>query len=110
MSEYSALRARAFPVAREAEASPVEATLTRVDYELRVDGEIASGRATLTVDVLKDGWVRVPVPAGLAVHEARIEGKLVSLVRGDGALAAMLWKRGRSVMQLDIAAGGSERA
>jgi hypothetical protein len=122
VNEYGALRARAYPVERAPDTPPVEATLTRVDYELRVAGEIASGRATLTVDVLKDGWVRVPVPAGLAVREARIEGKLVSLVRGDGALseariegkpgslvrgdgvlAALLPKRGRSVLQLDIA-------
>jgi hypothetical protein len=114
VSEYGALRTRAFPVERAPDAPPLDATLTRVDYELRVYGDIASGRATLTVDVLKDGWVRVPVPAGLAVREARIEGKLVSLVRGDSALSALLPKRGRSVLQLDIAlpvvsSGGEER-
>ena len=103
VSEYGVLRARAFPVERTPDAPPLDATLTRVDYELRIDGEIASGRATLTIDVLKDGWVRVPVPAGLAVREARIEGKLVSLVRVDSALSALLPKRGRSVLQLDIA-------
>ena len=114
VSEYGALRARAFPMERAPDTPPLDATLTRVDYELRIDGEIASGRATLTIDVLKDGWVRVPVPAGLAVREARIEGKLVSLVRGDSALSALLPKRGRSVLQLDIALpvvanGGEER-
>src|SRR5450759_2200118 len=83
VSEYGALRARAFPVERAPDAPPVEATLTRVDYELRIDGEIASGRATLTIDVLQDGWVR----------EARIAGKLVSLVRADNALSAMLAAR-----------------
>src|ERR1035441_5872817 len=93
--------ARAFPVERAPDTPPLDATLTRVDYELRIDGEIALGRATLTIDVLKDGWVRVPVPAGLAVREARIEGKLVSLVRGESALSALLPKRGRSVLQLD---------
>ena len=103
VSEYGTLRARAFPVERALDTAPVEATLTRVDYELRAGGEIASGRATLTVDVLKDGWVRVPVPAGLAVREARIEGKLVSLVRGDGGVTALLPKRGRSSIELDIA-------
>jgi hypothetical protein len=103
VSEYGTLRARAFPVERALDTAPVEATLTRVDYELRAGGEIASGRATLTVDVLKDGWVRVPLPAGLAVREARIEGKLVSLVRGDGGVTALLPKRGRSSIELDIA-------
>src|SRR5512142_1370803 len=72
-SEYSSLRARAYPLAREMEGPPVEATLSRVDYDLRVDGGIASGRAILTVDVLSEGWVRVPVPAGLAVRGANVD-------------------------------------
>ena len=67
---------------REPEAPPVDATLTRVDYDLRIDGDLAAGRASLTVDVLKDGWVRVPIPAGLLVREAKLDGKLVSLVPG----------------------------
>src|ERR1035438_1500015 len=82
VSEYGALRARAFPVERAPDTPPLDATLTRVDYELRIDGEIALGRATLTIDVLKDGWVRVPVPAGLAVREARRDRK--SVVEGKG--------------------------
>src|SRR5437867_11390122 len=84
LAEYGALRGKAYPAAREPEGPPVDATLSRVDYELRADGELATGRATLTIDVLKDGWVRVPVPAGLMVREARQEGRLVSLVRGGG--------------------------
>src|SRR3954469_8381970 len=103
VNEYSWLRGKAFPTAADPESRPIDATLTRVEYELRADGEIASGRATLTIDVLKDGWVRVPVPAGLMVREARLEGKLVALVRGGNTLSALLTKRGRSVLQLDIA-------
>ena len=80
VDEYRSLRARAFPAERDPDPPPVEATLTRVDYDLRIDGDLASGRASLTVAVLKDGWVRVPVPAGLLVREARLDGKLVSLV------------------------------
>src|SRR3989441_1726548 len=82
VDEYRTLHAKAYPIERDPEPPPVEATLTRVDYDLRIDTELASGRASLTVDVLKDGWVRVPVPAGLLVREARLDGKLVSLVPG----------------------------
>jgi hypothetical protein len=103
VGEYSALRGRAFPAPLAGDFRPLDVTLTRVDYELRVDGDLAVGRATLTVDAFKDGWVRVPVPAGLSVREARNAGKLVSLVRGDGVFSAMLSKRGRSVLQLEIA-------
>src|SRR5882757_10026792 len=108
VDEYRNLHARAYPAERDPEPPPVEATLTRVDYDLRIDGELASGRASLTVDVLKDGWVRVPIPAGLLVREARLDGKLVSLVPGvggkaGGQLSALLSHSGRALLLLDIA-------
>src|ERR1700751_3329015 len=105
--DYHALRVKAFPAEREPEPPPVDATLTRVDYDLHVAGDLATGRASLTVDVLKDGWVRVPIPAGLLVREARLDGKQVSLVPGAqgkaGAhLSALLSHAGRSVLLLDV--------
>jgi hypothetical protein len=108
VDEYRTLRAQAFPVEGNPEPPPVEATLTRVDYDLKVTGDLAAGKASLTVDILKDGWVRVPVPAGLLVREARLDGKMVSLVSGtdgkDGSqLSAVLSHPGRAVLQLDIA-------
>ena len=108
VDEYRTLHARAYPIERDPEPPPVEAMLTRVDYDLRIDTELASGRASLTVDVLKDGWVRVPVPSGLLVREARLDGKLVSLVpsssgKAGGQLSALLSHSGRAVLLLDIA-------
>src|SRR5215469_16900825 len=108
VEEYRTLHARAYPIEREPEPPPVEATLTRVDYDLRINGELATGRATLTVDVLKDGWVRVPIPAGLLVREARLDGKAVSLVpsasgKAGSQLSALLSHAGRAVLLLDIA-------
>jgi hypothetical protein len=107
VEEYRVLRAKAYPVEPNPEPPPVEATLTRVDYDLHITGDLASGRASLTVDVLKDGWVRVPVPAGLLVREAQLDGKLVSLVpggsgKGGGHLSALLSHPGRSVLLLDV--------
>src|SRR6266436_4166093 len=108
VDEYRTLHAKAYPIERDPEPPPVEATLTRVDYELRIDTELASGRASLTVDVLRDGWVRVPIPAGLLVREARLDGKFVSLVPGvsgkaGGQLSALLSHSGRAVLLLEIA-------
>src|ERR1043166_8512732 len=107
VSEYENLRARAYPGEREPEPPPVDATLTRVDYDLHVLGDLASGRATLTVDVLKDGWVRVPVPSGLLVREAHLDGRQVSLVpgpqgKGGTHVSVLLSHPGRSVLALDV--------
>ena len=107
VDEYRNLRLHAYPLEREPDPSPVEATLTRVDYDLQISGDLATGRASLTVDVLKDGWVRVPIPDGLLVSQARLDGKLLSLVpsagrKEGGQLSALLSHSGRAVLQLDI--------
>jgi hypothetical protein len=101
IDEYRALRERAFPPPPAPAAPPVEATLTRVDYDLRVDGDTAGGRALLTIDVLCDGWTRVPIPAGLMVRDAALDGHRVPLVDGAPPFV-LLSRRGRSVLTLDI--------
>ena len=80
VDEYRALRDRALGVAPPPPAPPVDATLTRVDYELQLNGDSIAGRALLTIDVLRDGWTRVQIPAGLMVRDARLDGQPVSLV------------------------------
>ena len=70
-------------------------------------GDLATGTANLTVDVLKDGWVRVPVPSGLLVREAQLDGKALSLVpaarESAGRMyAALLSHAGRSVLTLEM--------
>ncbi len=107
VEEYRQLHNKAYPVEPEREPPPVAATLTRVEYDLRASGDVARGKANLTVDVLKDGWVRVPVPSGLLVQEARLDGKLVSLVpsapgKGGSQLSALLPHAGRFVLSLDV--------
>jgi len=106
IDEYRDLHARAYPVEPAAEPPSVDATLTRVDYDLRINGngEVATGRADLTVDVLKDGWVRVPIPSGLLVREAQLDGQpLVLTARGKGQVSALLSHPGRAVLMLSIA-------
>src|SRR5246127_5807704 len=107
VDEYRVLRAKAYPVEHDPEPPPLDATLTGVGCDRHVAGDLAAGRATLTVDVLKDGWVRVPVPAGLLVREARLDGKQISLVpgpqgKGGAHLSALLSRAGRSVLALDV--------
>jgi hypothetical protein len=109
IDEYRALRERANPPAPPAPSPPVDATLTRIDYDLRVDAESISGRALLTIDVLKDGWSRIQLPAGLKARDARLDGRPVPLVDGPPP-QVLLPRAGRSVLSLDIVAAFSSSA
>ena len=75
IGEYETLRSKAYPVDRAAEGPPLEATLTRLDYDLRLDGPLASGLAVLTIDVAKECWSRIPIPSGPLVRDAKLNGK-----------------------------------
>lgn len=101
LDEYRTLRARAFPATPDPLPPPVDAALTRVDYDLRVSGDTVTGEARLTVDVLKQGWVSVQMPAGMLVRGARLDNRPTTLV--DGAPPRVLMSRtGRAVLSLDI--------
>ena len=109
VSEYTALKRAASPTEPEPAAPPVEATLSRIDYDLKVDGDLATGEARLTVDVIKNGWVRIAMPDGLIVRDAKLDGHPVNLAmsttsRGPGRADLLLSKTGRSVLTLQIVA------
>ena len=109
VSEYTALKHAASPAEPEPAAPPVEATLSRIDYELKVDGDLATGVARLTVDVIKNGWVRLAMPDGLMVRDAQLDGRPVNLVmnttdKGPGRADLLLSKTGRSILTLKIVA------
>jgi len=109
VDEYRALRRLAFPADAEPVLPPVDATLTRIDYDLKVDGDLASGTARLTVDVIKDGWVRLALPDGLMVREASLDGRPVTLAtrpaeKGPGSADLLLSHTGRFVLTLKIVA------
>jgi hypothetical protein len=101
VDEYRALRDRANPAPAAPAAPPVEATVTRIDYDLRVDTDSVTGRALITIDVLKDGWTRVQIPPGLRARDARLDGQPVSLIEGPPP-RVLLARTGRSVLTLDI--------
>ena len=112
--EYRALRARAFPSTPDPVPPPVDAALTRVDYDLRVaaTGDSVSGQARLAIDVLRQGWVSVQIPGGLLVRDARIDGRPTALVDGNPP-RVLLSRPGRSMLTLDVVLplttqGGSE--
>lgn len=107
VQEYRALRATAYPPDRPPDPPPVEAAIGSVEYDLTVQGESASGQARVTVDVLKDGWVRIPMPPGLLIREARVDGRPVALVddprdKSRRTPALLLSRAGRTLLALDI--------
>ncbi len=109
VSEYMALKNAASPAEPEPAAPPVEATLSRIDYDLKVDGDLATGEARLTVDVIKNGWVRIAMPDGLMVRDAKLDGRPVNLAmnttdKGPGRADLLLSKTGRSVLTMQIVA------
>ncbi len=109
VDEYRALRRAALPTPADPDPPPVGATLSRIDYDLKVDGDLASGEARLTVDVIKDGWVRLAMPDGLMVSEAKLDGRQVTLVtrsieKGPNQAELLLSHLGRSVLTLKIVA------
>lgn len=98
VDEYQALRARARPAATP---PPAAAALTRLDYALRAEDATVTGTARLTVDVAGTGRVRVPMPEGLLVRDARIDGQPLAVVAGPPP-AVDLAGPGRTVVELDI--------
>jgi hypothetical protein len=119
IDEYRALRVRAFPPDTGPAGPPIDATLTRVEYDLQLSGDAIAGQARLTVDVLKQGWVAVQVPSGMLVRNAVIDGRPIPLVedrdpqKGVGAPRVLLSRTGRTVLTLEVvvpftSAAGSE--
>ena len=99
IDDYRALRARA----RDAGVSPpAQAVLTRIDYTLAVDGDLVTGQAALTIDVVGAGWTALPLPAGLAIREARLDGQPLVIDAGPPP-TVHLSRTGRAVLRLDLA-------
>lgn len=101
VSEYRSLRGMAYPIAPNPPPPPVDATLTRLTYDLTLTGDAVTGTAVADVDVLKEGWVSVTIPSGLLVRDASIDGRSVSLIE-PGNPDILLSKRGRSQLTLHI--------
>jgi hypothetical protein len=88
---------------------PLKRHSRRIDYDLKVDGDLATGEAALTVDVIQERWVRIAMPDGLIVRDAKLDGRPVNLAmnttdKGPGRADLLLSKTGRSVLTMQIVA------
>ena len=101
IEEYRTLRARANATPPDPAPPPLDATLSRVDYDLRITGETVTGQARLTIDVLKQGWVSVQVPSGMLVRDARLDGSPTAIIDGDPP-RILIARAGRSILTLGV--------
>ena len=72
-----------------------------MEYELRANADAIAGEARITVDVLKAGWVRVDMPAGLLVRARPRDGRPVALI-GTPAPHVLLPIQGAWCSSLDL--------
>lgn len=110
LDEYRALRDKADPPVPALPPPAVDAALTRVDYDLRLEGASAVGEARLQLEVFAEGYVGVGVPDGLLVGGARLDGRPVALIesaptpaKGPGTRRqVLLSKTGPQLLTLDV--------
>jgi hypothetical protein len=106
--DYLALRDKANPRGPDPVRPPARATITEIAYTLAAGEGLALGTAELTIDVLEDGWVEVPIPQGLVVRAARLGGRPLPLAdlaggRGGPGRRILLSRKGRTQVSLDVA-------
>lgn len=114
LDEFIQLYEKAKAKTDEPEQPPRTHALSSAAYVGEVliqDGEPRFARfaATLRVEVLhKKGWARVPVlPATVALHSAKINGKEAAVVIEDGFYTLITEQKGAFDLQLDFGASVS---
>lgn len=91
------------------EKAPRAYALSKADYDGRVvfdDGEPTSAvfQATLTVEVLKDGWARIPLlDSSVAVQRATINGADAPLALENGSYTLITDRKGRFDVDVEFA-------
>ncbi|MAG94208.1 MAG: hypothetical protein CMJ48_10710 [Planctomycetaceae bacterium] len=101
-AEYADLVKRAAAAA----AKPVDAVISESHYTAAIDGDAARIGATLTVQVLADGWTEVPVQFGQAAigKISDADGKVKLRGAGQGKYAMLFPAKGEYTVELDLTA------
>ena len=102
VDDYRALRAKAFPSPPDPVPPPVDATLTRVDYDAarRRRHRQRRGPPDDRRVESRDGSA-VQVPPGLLVRDARLDGQRTALVDGNPP-RVLIARTGRATLALDV--------
>jgi hypothetical protein len=90
LDEYNRLVELASKPTRKPDAPPVPYTVKRADLKLRVTNESVQGTVQLQGEILHKGATKVPLTNGMAIFDARQEGKSLPLEFENGTHTAVL--------------------
>ena len=90
LDEYNRLVELANKPARKLDTPPVPYTMKRADLKFRVANESVQGTVQLQGEILHKGATKIPLTTGMAVLDARQEGKGLPLELDNGTHTAVL--------------------
>ncbi len=90
LDEYNRLMELASKPTRKPDAPPVPYTMKRADLKFRVTNESVQGTVQLQGEILHKGATKVPLTNGMAILDARQEGKSLPLELENGTHTAVL--------------------
>jgi hypothetical protein len=103
LDEYNHLLELASKPVRKTDAPPVPYSMKRADLKFRVIDESVQGTVQLQGEILHKGATKVPLTTGMAILDARQEGKSLPLALGNGTHTAVL--NGPSEFSVTLDAG-----
>lgn len=103
LDEYNHLLELASKPARRTDVPPVPYSMKRADLKFRVTDESVQGSVQLQGEILHKGATKVPLTTGMAILDARQEGKGLPLALENGTHTAVL--NGPSEFSVTLDAG-----
>jgi hypothetical protein len=90
LDEYNRLLELASKPVRKVDAAPVPYTMKRADLKLTVGNESVQGTVHLQGEILHKGATEIPLTTGMAILDARQEGKGLPLELENGTHTAVI--------------------
>src|SRR5712675_2475443 len=90
LDEYNRLLELASKPIKRADAPPVPYSMKRADLKFRVSEECVQGTVQLQGEILHKGATKIPLTTGVAILDARQEGKGLPLELENGTHTAVL--------------------
>ncbi|HTF27070.1 MAG TPA: hypothetical protein VK937_24685 [Candidatus Limnocylindria bacterium] len=102
LDEYNRLVELASKPTRKPDTPPVPYTMKRADLKFRVANESVQGTVQLQGEILHKGATKIPLTTGMAVLDARQEGKGLPLELDNGTHTAVLTGPADFAVTLDV--------